>query len=187
MFSFSQHYFYSVNLLNGQQIVYYEEDETNKGDKQGVFLFLKEKHLFQSLTERMAILFQCQVPLLFFLWVFYVFCFSMDKERAAALSWGCLLWGLTATSVSGQGPHGKFWLQGGKAGKIPKCIEANFQLKFSPRFLLVPYLESFYWMCPAFRSALPVESGGPGTRWIFRSSTSCHGLHRNFQLPKWRK
>lgn len=49
VFSFSQHYFYGVNLPNGQQIVYYEEDETNKGEKQGVFLFLKEKHLCLSL------------------------------------------------------------------------------------------------------------------------------------------
>lgn len=55
VFPFSQHYFYSVNLSNDEKIVYYEEDETAKWGKQGVFFFLKEKHLyFRSLTKRMA-------------------------------------------------------------------------------------------------------------------------------------
>lgn len=151
VFPFSQHYFYGVNLPNNHKIVYYEEDETTKWGKQGGFFFLKKKHLyFRSLTERMAIFFKWKVLLLFFLFmdIFYVFCFRMDKERAAALGAQqlspCGAVPLAAASVSGQEPHGMFWLQGGKAGKIPKCIKANFQPKFRPRFPLIPNLEGFH-------------------------------------------
>lgn len=97
----------------------------------------------------------------FYLWVFLCFLFRYGpgkgccfESSAAEPVWGCPLWGLAAASVSGQEPHGTFWLQGGEAGKIPKCIKTNCHHKFRPRFLLILNLGVFYWMSLGLQKCL---------------------------------
>lgn len=73
-----------------------------------LLLFLKEKHLCsRSLIERMAILFQWKVLLLFLLFVsIFVFCFSVDKGRAAALGLSPVRLGCSLTFWPGAPWHG---------------------------------------------------------------------------------
>lgn len=108
VFPSSQHHFYSVNLSNHPKRVYYEDDETNKGGKQDFFIIILEGEtsLFQVFNW-MAILFQWKVLLLFLLFVsIFMFCFSVDKGRAAALGLSPVRLGCSLTFWPGAPWHG---------------------------------------------------------------------------------